>query len=78
MSLEENQLLPDEKMHLKLSLENRSGTELKLGTTKRLDHFHGSPGEKRSGVGIGDELMFLLTVNSPFASQDKQPRGNSN
>ena len=33
LSLENNQLLPDEKMHLKLAIENRSGRELKLGTT---------------------------------------------
>ena len=33
LSLEQNQLLPDEKMHLKLSIENRSGQDLKLGTT---------------------------------------------
>ena len=32
MSLEQNQLLPDEKMHLKLSILNRSGADLKLGT----------------------------------------------
>lgn len=32
MSLEQNQLLPDEKMHLKVSIQNRSGQELKLGT----------------------------------------------
>ncbi|MGA2555313.1 MAG: hypothetical protein ABSG04_03480 [Verrucomicrobiota bacterium] len=33
LSLENNQLLPDEKMHLKLAIENRSGRDLKLGTT---------------------------------------------
>jgi hypothetical protein len=33
LSLDEKQLLPDEKMHLKLTIENRSGQELKLGTT---------------------------------------------
>jgi len=32
LSLEQNQLLPDEKMHLKLSIRNRSGQDLKLGT----------------------------------------------
>ena len=33
LSLEQNQLLPDEKMHLKLSIQNRSGQDLLLGTT---------------------------------------------
>ena len=33
LSLENSQLLPDEKMHLKLAVENRSGRDLKLGTT---------------------------------------------
>lgn len=32
LSLEQNQLLPDEKMLLKLRVENRSGQDLKLGT----------------------------------------------
>ena len=33
LSLEEKQLLPDEKMRLKLTIENRSGRDLNLGTT---------------------------------------------
>lgn len=33
LNVEEKQLLPDEKMHLKLTVENRSGRDLKLGTT---------------------------------------------
>jgi len=33
LSVEEKQLLPDEKMHLKLTVENRSWRDLKLGTT---------------------------------------------
>lgn len=32
LSLEQKQLLPDEKMHLKLSIRNRSGQDLRLGT----------------------------------------------
>jgi hypothetical protein len=32
LSLEHNQLLPDEKMYLKLTVANRSGQELKLGS----------------------------------------------
>ena len=32
LSLEQKQLLPDEKMHLKLTIRNRSGQDLKLGT----------------------------------------------
>ncbi len=32
LSLEHNQLLPDEKMYLKLTVANRSGQDLKLGT----------------------------------------------
>jgi hypothetical protein len=32
MSLDQTILLPDEKMYLKLSIENRSGQDLKLGT----------------------------------------------
>jgi hypothetical protein len=31
LSLEQNQLLPDEKMYLKLTLHNRAGQDLKLG-----------------------------------------------
>jgi len=32
LSLTQNQLLPDEKMHLKVSIQNQSGQNLKLGT----------------------------------------------
>ena len=32
LSLAQKQLLPDEKMHLKLTVQNRSGQDLKLGT----------------------------------------------
>ena len=34
LSLEQDRLLPDEIRHLKLSLENRSGQDLKIGTTR--------------------------------------------
>ena len=32
LNLAQNQLLPDEKMHLKVTIENQSGQEIKLGT----------------------------------------------
>ena len=32
LNLTQNQLLPDEKMHLKVSIQNQSGQDLKLGT----------------------------------------------
>jgi len=49
LSLEHNQLLPDEKMYLKLTIENRSGQDLMLGATSDWITFT-VQGEKNSMV----------------------------